>query len=249
MPHHRKCIVRAREEVSSGKGEIIVIDQASEDGTQWYLREALKEGLIDVLQILPKTVGASISRNIGINLANYDRVLLLDGDIVMPRNWVSLANSYLDSHPEHEAISIYPALCTDKEGKHTDSLTELKDIQESRTSCTNLGVYRKSYLKAVPFPEHGAFADAGWGFEDTYQSQRGMDLGYKWVHVYEQHIQYLHPLNSSRKLLRQILGTQEADRRTAERHKLLTDSVIEKEEANTIGGVVWNDKKRTQNVS
>lgn len=235
--------MRAREEVPLDKGEIIVIDQHSEDGTQWYLREALKEGLIDVLQLLPENMGASHSRNLGVNLAKYNRVLLLDGDIVMPGNWVSLANSYLDKHPEHEAISIYPALCTDKEGEHTDSLKELREIRESRTSCTNLGVYRKSYLKAVPFPEHGAFAVAGWGFEDTYQSQRGLDLGYKWVHVYEQRIQYLHPLNSSRKLLRQVLGTREADRRTAERHRILTESVVEKEEAVSIGGVVWESQK------
>jgi glycosyltransferase involved in cell wall biosynthesis len=242
LPWHRRCIVRARQQVPKDKGEIIVVDQNSEDGTQFYLREALKEGLIDVLVLLPENKGAAVSRNIAVGLAKYDRVLLLDGDIIMPYNWVELANEYLDNHEKHQAISIYPALCTQNEAQYTDKLEKLNQISESYTSCTNLGVYRKSYLQAVPFPDKGIFAKPGWGFEDTIQSHIGMKQGYKWAHVYDEKIAYLHPLNSSRKLLRQLMGEQEADRRTHVRQHFLFE-LSKDENVYKIGGVDWNKAK------
>jgi glycosyltransferase involved in cell wall biosynthesis len=223
LPWHRRGIVRAREEVPREKGEIIVVDQASEDGTQFYLREALKAGLVDEVLLLDRLQSASVSRNRGVKIARCDRVLLLDGDIVMPRNWPRLAGEYLDKYPEHAAISIYPSLCTAEEGSHTDRLESLRQVRESVTSCTNLGLYRKAYLEAVPFPEFGAFGEAGWGFENTYQSQQGIEQGFKWAHCYDPAIAYLHPLNSSRELLRKILGEQEADERTRKRQQLFLE--------------------------
>lgn len=226
-PWHRRCIRRAREEVPAGEGEIIVIDQGSMDGTQWYLREALKEGLIDVLFLESDNRGASVSRNKGVAIAKHDYVLLLDGDIVMPRNWVNLAKNYLDNHPRHVAITITPLHYTDKEEHATKELDALRDVKEGNTSCTNLGLYRKSYLQAVPFPEHDVFGDAGWGFEDTYQSQEGQKKGYRWAIVEDRTVKYLHPLSSSRRWLRAFLGEEEAQARTDKRHQLLVARGVE----------------------
>jgi glycosyltransferase involved in cell wall biosynthesis len=222
-PYHRRCIIRAREEI--GEGEIIVMDNGSKDGTPFYLREALKCGLIDKLKLFEENKGVSRSRNYGVTLAQYSRVMLLDGDILIPRGWIALANQYLDENPQHRAISIYPALCTADSNNYTDKLDKLREVHESQTSCTNVGIYRKPFLQEIPFPEVAEYQEAGWGFEDTIMSAVAYAKGIRWAHVYDEKIKYLHPLNSSRKLLIRQLGEQEANRRQTRRRNMFEKSV------------------------
>lgn len=88
------CIeaIRAHTEVAY---EIIVVDNASKDGTDAYCR-ANKIAFIS----LPENRGFPVACNFGLQLASGDELLLLNNDVIVSKGWLSNLRAALYSAPD-----------------------------------------------------------------------------------------------------------------------------------------------------
>ena len=75
--------------------EIIVVDNASKDGTTAYCRS---EKLTFIS--LPTNAGFPVACNMGLQLASGDELLLLNNDVVVSSNWLSNLKRALYSAPD-----------------------------------------------------------------------------------------------------------------------------------------------------
>lgn len=75
--------------------EIIVVDNASEDGTDSYCRS----NHINFIS-LPDNRGFPIACNIGLLMASGDELLLLNNDVIVSQGWLSNLRSALYSAPD-----------------------------------------------------------------------------------------------------------------------------------------------------
>jgi GT2 family glycosyltransferase/SAM-dependent methyltransferase len=80
--------------------EVIVVDNASSDGTREYLNEA--EKTFPNLQVImnDKNLGFAAANNIGLKQASGDYLVLLNNDTVLTRGWLSALIRHLHADPE-----------------------------------------------------------------------------------------------------------------------------------------------------
>ncbi len=78
--------------------EIVVVDDASDDGTGEWLKSQESERLRAVT--LASNSGSTITRNTGLGLARGEYCLFLDDDDLLPEDALALHLEALDGHPE-----------------------------------------------------------------------------------------------------------------------------------------------------
>ncbi|OKP71461.1 glycosyl transferase family 2 [Paenibacillus sp. P3E] len=90
----RSCVESIKAHTESAY-EIIVVDNASTDGTDAYCREN-KLTFIS----LPANRGFPVACNLGLQLASGDELLLLNNDVIVPRGWLERLKHALYSAPD-----------------------------------------------------------------------------------------------------------------------------------------------------
>ncbi|ERM61150.1 glycosyltransferase family 2 protein [Vibrio cyclitrophicus] len=75
--------------------EVIVVDSNSEDNTR-EVAQAYESALPNLTVHHMETRGVSLGRNTGASLAQYNRILFLDADVSLPRNFLAKALYELD---------------------------------------------------------------------------------------------------------------------------------------------------------
>ena len=92
--------------------ELIVVDDASPDGTAGRICEALQTaGFPYVAVQLKKNAGPSIARNVGVSLARGDYVAFLDADDTWLPSKLERQVDLMDHHPEVSLCSCQADLC------------------------------------------------------------------------------------------------------------------------------------------
>ncbi|MEE9394035.1 MAG: glycosyltransferase family 2 protein [Planctomycetota bacterium] len=78
--------------------QIIVVDNASSDGTQKMIRQDYPE--VTFVEMPHPAYGACETFNIGFSTAGADFVAILDDDIILPTDWVEKMLAKFESEPE-----------------------------------------------------------------------------------------------------------------------------------------------------
>lgn len=85
--------------------EIIVVNDASDDGTKEFLDEwAVKDSRVRVIHN-EKPMGAGFSRNLGADMANSDIIAQSDDDDVYPDDRAEATLRWFNEHPESELVN------------------------------------------------------------------------------------------------------------------------------------------------
>lgn len=85
--------------------EIIIVDDASTDGTKEFLEDwAVKDPRVKVI-INEKNIGAGNSRNIATSAAESDIVAICDSDDVYPNDRAESTLRWFSEHPESELVN------------------------------------------------------------------------------------------------------------------------------------------------
>jgi glycosyltransferase involved in cell wall biosynthesis len=84
--------------------ELLVVDNASSDGTEQVVRE------FPVARLLAcPTVGRSVARNMGAKNARGEWLAFVDADVILERDWLEKAEAYVDARPlDALATSVAP---------------------------------------------------------------------------------------------------------------------------------------------
>lgn len=100
LEYTKLCLASILEWTAYPNYELIVVDNASTDGTADYLRElAAKHPQMKV--ILNKTnLGFASGNNVGLRAATGDYLVLLNNDTIVPRGWISRFLAHFRAHPE-----------------------------------------------------------------------------------------------------------------------------------------------------
>jgi len=147
--------------------ELIVFDQNSTDGSVEYLKSIESDNIKGIYS--PQNVGNSLSRNKMVEVAKYDYILFVDGDIVPIENSIEEMYKFMIENPEYVVLGYdYMKHTTDlnkvtkfEEGIRKHQVTDTQEIP-----LTQYGMFRKSILEMIPFPTFYPFEREGWGAED-----------------------------------------------------------------------------------
>ncbi|PIY94165.1 MAG: hypothetical protein COY68_04050 [Candidatus Levybacteria bacterium CG_4_10_14_0_8_um_filter_35_23] len=95
------------EEVSSGKYEVIIADNASTDGSLDFFKEYKKKSKIKNLQIVDSggNIGFSAGNNKGVLSSKGKYLLFLNPDTIVYKKTLNYLVDFMDSHPEVGASS------------------------------------------------------------------------------------------------------------------------------------------------
>ncbi len=100
VPSHNKCafigdMVRSVQEQTDGRWELLVIDDASSDGSPELLQQLAQADPRIRLTVLPKNKGANHCRNLGIAHARGAYIILLDADDLLARHCLKHRLKYM----------------------------------------------------------------------------------------------------------------------------------------------------------
>jgi glycosyltransferase involved in cell wall biosynthesis len=96
----RRCIDSMRR-LAGFAHRVVVVDNASTDGTREYLQGLLAEGVIHRLALLDENMGVSPAFNLGWELFPADYYMKVDNDVEFLRpGWLSALAGYADAYPE-----------------------------------------------------------------------------------------------------------------------------------------------------
>lgn len=106
----RKCLDSLQPLMAHGDIEVIVIDNASVDGTPDYIRTHYPDVR---LTVNPVNRGVAAARNQGFAQATADTILILDNDTIANERAIQGMMQYLDSHP---SVGLCACRMTDAQG-------------------------------------------------------------------------------------------------------------------------------------
>ena len=161
-PFLARCLASARRalfalERRDYAGEVIVVDDASRDGSQRLLRSLeMSNGDSRVLSVcLDRNIGLPRVRNLGVRLARYRQILFLDADNeLIPENlWL-----FLRSMHDTRAALVH--------GNLLERSTELEGLRSSEPA--SMGLFNENYIDAFALFNADQFAEVG-GFDDHPQ--------------------------------------------------------------------------------
>lgn len=99
-----QCLVSVRRAIAGIDAEVIVVDNASRDGSIEYLKPRFN----DVTFIASdKNLGFARTNNQAINISKGEYILLLNPDTIIAEQTVSEFISFMDSHPEAGGCGTY----------------------------------------------------------------------------------------------------------------------------------------------
>ena len=97
---NRMCLEKLYEQNEWPNFEVIVIDNASTDGTPEYLKEAEKFFPNIRVVLNDENLGFAAANNIGLKMATGDYLVLLNNDTVITRGWLNALLRHLHADPE-----------------------------------------------------------------------------------------------------------------------------------------------------
>lgn len=92
----RRCLDSLKETMCLISGEVIVVDNASNDGTVDMLREKYPKVIVEINKT---NRGVAAARNQGLNIASGEYILILDNDTVANYEAISVMLSHLEQRP------------------------------------------------------------------------------------------------------------------------------------------------------
>ncbi len=102
-PFLDNCLRSVRQALKNIEGEIIVVDNASVDGTSHQVRQHFPDVQLIANQ---DNSGFAIANNQGIAIAKGEFILLLNPDTIVSGDTFSTCISFMDSHPDAGAIGV-----------------------------------------------------------------------------------------------------------------------------------------------
>lgn len=78
-----------KQDYSSDKHEVIVVDGGSKDGTQAIIKEFIKTHS-NISLVIELKKGTAVGRNSGVKAAHYDYIAFIDADCIAPADWLTL---------------------------------------------------------------------------------------------------------------------------------------------------------------
>jgi GT2 family glycosyltransferase len=97
---NRLCLESLYERTEWPNFEVIVVDNASTDGTVQYLADAQQRYLSLHLVLNDHNLGFAASNNLGLRKATGDYLVLLNNDTVLVRGWLTALLRHLQARPE-----------------------------------------------------------------------------------------------------------------------------------------------------
>jgi GT2 family glycosyltransferase len=114
--HFLKTCLNALAAQTYSKLEIIIVDNASEDGSQAFLSENYPD--VNLIE-LPENRGFTGACNVGIEAAQGDYVSLLNNDTEVDSNWVAAVVDAFGRHPEIGIVASKMLLFDKRDHFHT----------------------------------------------------------------------------------------------------------------------------------
>jgi len=176
----RRCLGALWTRTPGDRHEIIVVDNASTDGTAEYLRGLEDEGRLTAL-IQNEDLGPARARNRGAATARGRYLLFLSPDVEVTDGWLSPLVQTLDHDPHVGAVG-NKQLFTDGTVRHAGLALVREDRQEGQVLDARPVLYRKSAdTKAANQPQimRALSASCLMVRNDAFFAAVGFDEGYR----------------------------------------------------------------------
>jgi GT2 family glycosyltransferase len=95
----RRCVESLQDDLDAGM-ELVIVDNASIDGTPERLRSLLESRRRLRIVESPINLGFAAGSNLGTTLTGGDLLLYINNDVVVPRGWLGRLVAHLDASPE-----------------------------------------------------------------------------------------------------------------------------------------------------
>ncbi len=186
--------------------EVIIVDNASEDGSQAFIKESYPDV---ILVELSKNLGFTGACNAGIQIAQGEFVSLLNNDTEVHPHWVEACISGFDRHPEVGIVASKMLLFDRRDHIHTtgDFFTvsgkagnrgvwerdagQFDEEEYVFSACGGSSVYRKALLDEVGLLDDDFF----FSLEDVDLAWRAQLAG--WRCLYTPHAIVYHHLSAT----------------------------------------------------
>lgn len=132
----RPCLESVIKNTPAGKYELIIVDNASSDGTPQYLKEFARLHPNVQIQLNDINKGYAGGNNDGIVLANGEYIILLNNDTLVPTGWLDKLLFLFQNHPKIGLI-----------GPVTNSAGNEQRIELDRLNEKNYEVISGEYIK------------------------------------------------------------------------------------------------------
>ncbi|HET7647684.1 MAG TPA: glycosyltransferase family 2 protein [Gaiellaceae bacterium] len=223
LPHLRECLDSLRAAPPAGLGAIVVVDNASRDGTAAAVRD---EFPAVSLVAMPENAGFAAATNTGIARTRGRYILVLNPDTVVPAGAVDALVRVLDEHPEvgvcgprllrpdgtfdHAARRAFPTV--------TSALGHFSGLGRLRRAPARLAAYRAPEVESGPVDAvngacmlvRRATLEATGGFDEGYwMYMEDLDLCYRfaqagWTTWYEPSVVVRHVKHGSAGAVRSV---------------------------------------------
>lgn len=151
----RDCLASALEHYQDFRYEIVVVDNASHDGSPDMVREEFPQ-----VRLIANTdnVGFARANNQIIDDSSGRYLLLLNSDTITVDNSVKTMVDYMDAHPE---VGIVGGMLRNRDGSFQASHARFPSLRTEFLLATGLG--RRFYLKSFPsYGEEASACKADW---------------------------------------------------------------------------------------
>ena len=137
--------------------EIIVIDNASDDGTREFLSNL--DGISTIFNQINKGCAASWNQGVKSSSSDSSWVIILNNDVRLPKDWL---NNLIDAAIDYETDIISPGM---REGEHNYNISEyaLKYTEKMQ------GAYRDWTPSGVCFAVNASVFDKVGLFDENFQ--------------------------------------------------------------------------------
>ncbi len=189
----KACVDSLRAEIAGHPAHIIIVDNASTDGSREWIKEHVPEAELIALK---KNTGFSKAVNLGIKRAKTPYVLLLNNDTVVKQDFIKNLELAMGKHPK--AFSISACMLDMKDENLIDSAGDYycalgwafargkgkeKEKYEKPceifSSCGGAALYRREVFEQIGYFDEAHFAyledvDIGWrarifGYHNYYE--------------------------------------------------------------------------------
>jgi len=140
----RECLYSVRDTGGSLVREIIVVDNASTDGSAEMVATQFPEA---ILIRLPENLGFARANNIGMQRASGSCLALVNSDVVVHPGCFERLNSYLDLHP---GVGLVGPKIVGKDGAPQTSCRRLPTLRSTLGEVLGLDGLRSMFPKFFP---------------------------------------------------------------------------------------------------
>lgn len=193
LVHLEECLTALRGQTLS-PARVLIIDNASTDGSEGYVREQFPE--VEWVQ-MPENGGFSYAVNEGIRRADTEYVALLNNDTAVEPGWLEALVAALEQHADYDVAASRMILYYDRHlmnaagdvyqllrgvGKNRGLLRPVERYGETcrvLAACAGAALYRRSLFDEVGLFDEGFFLVS----EDMDISLRALIAGKKTIYV------------------------------------------------------------------